>query len=251
MTSLLQYIHLYGLILGVAVVLGYTVAENRLKKHGFAFPRNAVIFIILSGVIGARIYHVLTDFSLYWPNAIVNIFFIWEGGLGIYGGVVGGLFGLLVWYAWKGKHSGLPLLVYTDIGVLGVSLAQSVGRWANFVNQEVYGKPTLLPWGIFIDPQNRAEQYLSFDRYHPLFLYESIGAFALWIVLMKVSSFSNWKIGMGKLTALYLLWYAFLRFILDFLRINPATFWVLTIGQWCSIGIWALVLFIVFGKKLS
>ena len=132
----------------------------------------------MGGIIGARLYHVLTPSpsnlladgsNPYFQNPM-RIMYVWEGGLGIPGGVAGGALALLIF----ARRQAQSFVVWGDLAVAGLLLAQGIGRWGNYVNQELYGAPSQLPWAISISLQNRLPAYAAFETFHPLFLYESI-----------------------------------------------------------------------------
>ncbi|MFZ1397859.1 MAG: prolipoprotein diacylglyceryl transferase, partial [Candidatus Promineifilaceae bacterium] len=144
---------------------------------------NGIIICLILGLIGARLYHVLTPspsmaaFGIESPADYFRnpqlLFNLRNGGLGIYGGLAGGALGLLIFT----RRNRLPLLPWADMTVVGVALGQAFGRWGNFMNQELYGRPTTVPWAIFIDPLNRLPNFAEFNTFHPAFLYESLWNF--------------------------------------------------------------------------
>ena len=171
-------IHLYGIILMAGVIAAAFLADNEAKRRNKdpEFLWDSLIWIVIGGVVGARLWHILTPsvstgttFSYYLSNPLEALA-IWKGGLGIPGAVIGGAFALYLTARAKRQN----FLLWADIVIPGVALGQAIGRWGNFVNQELYGKPSDLPWSIFIDPENRLSGYLDVARYHPLFLYESL-----------------------------------------------------------------------------
>ncbi len=190
---------------------------------------NGLIVVLIFAVIGARLYHVLTPSPSmaavgiespldYFrnPAMLINLR---AGGLGIYGGLAGGALGAWI-YA---KRHNLSWLGWTDIGVVGVALGQVFGRWGNFFNQELYGRPTNLPWAIFIDPQHRLPAYATFERFHPAFLYESLWSLFAFIVLYVLAKRYSSRLFKGELTALYLIFYAVGRILLETVRLDSRT----------------------------
>ncbi len=181
---------------------------------------------LIFAVIGARLYHVLTPSPSmaaigiespmdYFrnPALLVNLR---AGGLGIYGGLAGGVFGLWL-YTRRNKMS---LLGWTDIAAAGVALGQVFGRWGNFFNQELYGRPTDLPWAITIAPQYRLAAYAEFSKFHPAFLYESLWSLLAFIVLFTLAKKAYKSLLLGELTALYLIFYAVGRILLETVRLD-------------------------------
>ena len=158
------------------------------------------------GLAGARLYHVIDQWDYYWlhPGQIVML---WRGGMGIFGGILGGLVGL--WWQAKTWKNWLKL---ADAGAVGLALGQVIGRWGNYFNQELYGKPTSLPWAIYIKPENRLIEVINFDYFHPLFLYESLWCLIIFIILIKAINRYKYKIGSGQVLVLYLGLYGLGRF---------------------------------------
>lgn len=182
-------IHWYGVIIAVAVMVGAFVAERQiqLRKGPSSFVWDVLIWVVPAGIIGARLWYVLNDMaggSNYFTEDPGRILRIQEGGLHIYGAVLGGLL-VAWWYARRRKFSFWMLL---DAVAPTLLIAQAVGRIANFINQELYGPPTDLPWGVSIEAVNRiapwddmASYPVETTRFHPTFFYES-----LWNILMAV-----------------------------------------------------------------
>jgi phosphatidylglycerol---prolipoprotein diacylglyceryl transferase len=190
---------------------------------------NGIIWCMIFGVIGARLYHVLTPSPSmaavgintpldYFrnPAQLINLR---NGGLGIYGGLAGGVFGLWIYV----RRHAIPLLIWTDLAAVGVSLGQVFGRWGNFFNQELYGRPTTLPWAITIAPEHRLPAYAQFSQFHPAFLYESMwNLFAFLMLWLLAKRYAN-KLITGELTALYLIFYAIGRILLETVRLDSRT----------------------------
>jgi phosphatidylglycerol:prolipoprotein diacylglycerol transferase len=173
-------------------------------------------------LIGARIYHILTPSpasgltTRYYLENPLQMLAIWNGGLGIYGGIVGGIIGIWL-YARRHKQ---PLLRWLDLVAPSMAIGQAIGRWGNFVNQELYGAPSDLPWAIYIDPVNRLPGYAEFERFHPLFLYESLWMLGTALLLISLAQRFHAQGRHGDLTLLYIVSYAVIRFLLDFLRLD-------------------------------
>ena len=210
-------LHVYGLLLAIGVVIASMIAERRWKRWGHD-PRdfqNIVVVVVICGVVGARLYHVASDYQLFeghWDR----VFEIWKGGLSIWGVVIGGMIGVVVMCRIKGYDS----LGLMDAIVPGLAVAQAIGRWGNWFNQELFGEPTTLPWGLEIDPGNRPEGFERFSTFHPTFLYESLLILVLVVVLLKVER--RFRLRRGQLGALYVMGYTFGRFFLEHLRIDDA-----------------------------
>ncbi|MHB8627181.1 MAG: prolipoprotein diacylglyceryl transferase [Aggregatilineales bacterium] len=229
------YIHFYALLLLTGLIVGAWITARRARERGFDPDHvwNAILWAAIPGLIGARLYHVLTptpgsglstDYYFQHPEQILAI---WNGGLGIYGAVAGGLLGIWL-YARKHKQ---PLLPWLDLAVPGLALAQAIGRWGNFVNQEVYGQPSTLPWAIYISPDKRLPGYEQYATYHPLFLYESILDALSFVALLWIERrFRKW-LRPGDLILCYMLMYPPIRSALDLLRLDSAGIGSLTIAQ--------------------
>lgn len=216
-------LHAYGLIIGLAILLGYFLVEKKAHqlKWSTHFLERSFWLVVLGGILGARLYHVLSDFHLY-QDQVVNALKIWNGGLSIIGAVLGAAITLILITRWqKPDHS---WVAYLDLAVFGLPFAQAVGRWANFVNQELYGLPTTLPWGIYIRPENRLPGWESFTLFHPLFAYEMIlmiiFGLASWGLADYFSQRQATRIGSGWYFYAYVVYYSLIRVILDFLRLD-------------------------------
>ncbi|MBC7250450.1 MAG: prolipoprotein diacylglyceryl transferase [Anaerolineae bacterium] len=221
-------VYWYGVIIVTGVLLGAYVASIEAKRRGLNPDHvwNGLLLCLILGIIGARLYHVFSSprgGSLGWEYYRQNpaaIFRIWEGGLGIYGAVVGGILGLLI-YSYVSK---LNFLQWADLGALGLVLGQSVGRWANYVNKELYGYPTTLPWGITIPaeyriiPFNDLTKYPLDTRFHPVFLYESLWNLAGFLLLFYISRKWAQRLLEGDIFFLYLIWYPLGRAMIESLR---------------------------------
>jgi phosphatidylglycerol:prolipoprotein diacylglycerol transferase len=224
-------VHWYGILI-VAGILAATYLSTymaRLRGKDPEFVWDALVWCVVLGVVGARLYHVLTVTPSmgvgrwYYFQHPVKIFALWEGGLGIYGAVAGGALGLYI-VARRAKE---PMLVWTDILVPGLILAQAIGRWGNFVNQELYGRPTDLPWGIYIEPRYRVLGYEMYERFHPTFIYESMWNLALCLVLVYLTWRYRERLVTGLTTAVYFISYSLIRFLLEFIRLDsPRIGWI-------------------------
>ncbi len=227
-------VHWYGILLTSGILLGAWVVSLEVRRRGMDPDHiwNALIWCVILGVIGARLYHVLTPSPsmgdpLYYFHHPVEIFYINRGGLGIYGGILGGILGVLI-YARRAK---LDPWVWLDLGAPGLALGQFVGRWGNFVNQELYGGPTDAPWGIYIAPQNRLPGYTQYERFHPTFLYESLWNLGTFAVLYFLLRRKGEKLLKGEIMGLYAILYSTGRFLLEFVRLDSFTAWGISMAQ--------------------
>lgn len=232
------YIRFYGIILMLGALAAAFLAEHEAKRKGLKseFVWDALIWVLIAGIIGARLWHVFTpppsmvamgyttQYYLTHPLALINTR---AGGLGIPGAVIGGGLGLY-FYSRRRKQS---FMVWADIAVPGVALAQAIGRWGNFFNQELYGKPSTLPWAIYIDPGNRVPGYEQFSTFQPLFLYESLWNLVNMVFLLFMSRrFASW-LKDGDLLLMYLVGYPVGRFFLEFLRLDSPRFGTINVNQ--------------------
>jgi phosphatidylglycerol:prolipoprotein diacylglycerol transferase len=205
----------YGLIISLAIFICILVIERLAKKTGknYALVWEAAPIVILFGIVGARIYHVSHYLKFYLANPI-RIIEIWNGGLGIIGAIIVGGIAVLIYLKFR-KHEILPWL---DIIAVALPLAQSIGRWANFFNQELFGIPTNLPWAVYIPFEKRPTQYLNFNSFHPVFLYESLLNLILFVFLYI--NFNNGKKPQGFFLRSYIIGYSLIRFALEFIKFN-------------------------------
>jgi len=217
----------YGMLIMAGVIAAAVLSYYKAKKTGLEpdVIVDSLTWIVLGGIIGARIWHILTPpasmveqgiTTLYYLTHPLDAIAVWKGGLGIPGAVAGGAFAFYL-YARKRKIS---FGVWADIFAPGVALGQAIGRWGNFINQEVYGKPTTLPWAITIDIDHRLPEYISFSTYHPLFLYESLFNLANMGFLLWFSGKFKDKVKPGDVFLTYLITYPIFRFFMEYLRLD-------------------------------
>jgi phosphatidylglycerol:prolipoprotein diacylglycerol transferase len=228
-------VHWYGILI-VAGILAATYLSAylaRLRGQDPEFVWDALVWCVLLGVVGARLYHVLTPTPSmgvgrwYYFEHPAQIFAIWEGGLGIYGAVAGGALGLYI----ATRSTKEPLLKWMDTIVPGLVLAQAVGRWGNYINQELYGKPTDLPWAIYIEPRFRLPGYEMYELFHPTFFYESMWNLAACLALVYVIWRYRGKLIPGVTTSVYFISYSVIRFLLEFIRLDAASVGPVAIAQ--------------------
>ncbi|MSO78967.1 MAG: prolipoprotein diacylglyceryl transferase [Acidimicrobiia bacterium] len=210
-------LHVYGILLAIGVVIAATMAERRWKRwghdpHDF---QNIVVVVVICGVVGARLYHVISDYQLFEGDWL-RVFEIWKGGLSIWGVVIGGMLGIIVMC----RRKGYDTLGLMDAIVPGLLVAQALGRFGNWFNQELFGEPSKLPWALEIDKVNRPAGFEHFATFHPTFLYESLYCLALFFLLVQVER--RTRLRRGQLGAIYVMGYTFGRFWLEHLRIDDA-----------------------------
>jgi len=219
-------VYWYGLLIAIGALAGAYVADREARRRGENPDHvwNGLIVCLVLGLIGARLYHVFSspppgmgvgwDFYRQHPE---KIFAFWEGGfrgLGIYGAVAGGLLGVALYTRW----AKLPFLRWADIAIIGLPLGQAIGRWGNFFNQELYGYPTDLPWGIYIDPAHRLPGLERFERFHPTFLYESLWNVGVFLALLYLARRFGDRLLPGDLLLCYGILYPVGRFLVEFQR---------------------------------
>ena len=219
----------YGVILMSGAVAGAWLAAREAKRRG-GDPEvvwDLLVYLIIGGVIGARLWHVFTPppssieqgiTTAYYLTHPLDLINLRKGGLGIPGAVIGGAIALY-FYTRKNKMS---FAEWADIAAPSLALGQAIGRWGNFVNQELYGAPPELPWKIYIDPQYRVSGFGGYDYFHPLFLYESLWNFANMFFLIWLSRRFADRLNPGDVLLAYLVAYPIGRFLLDFLRIDAS-----------------------------
>lgn len=257
----------YGLLIGLAVWLAISLAEKIIKQSDLSQDKliSVLPFLIVASLIGARTYHVIDLWDYYQQNW-TQIWAVWRGGIGIYGAILGGLVGVLIWKWWQKRTWHQVWLVF-DISAIVLPLAQAVGRWGNYFNQELYGRPSQLPWAITIDLENRLAGFEEVSTYHPLFLYESILNFGLFLILYRWWNQDKPILGKLKLTSVYLIGYGLIRFGLEYLRLETWTWNGVVVAQLVSASVvgagvllwWsssyklksAAVVFLVFATSLS
>ena len=210
----------YGLCiaLGIAAATWLTARELDRKGYDAALALDALLFVVPLGFIGARVYHVLTDYELYAGDPFPGVFAVWNGGLGIYGAVIGGFIGVLIF----ARFRGIGPLAFADAAAPGLILAQAIGRWGNYFNQELFGRPSDLPWAIEIAPENRPAGFADAAAFHPTFLYESIWNAIVCLVLLWVARRFAGRLKNGDVFLLYVSLYSVGRFFVEALRIDPA-----------------------------
>jgi len=230
--------HLYGFLIGLGVLVGAGVSAKMAKevklKAGAVW--DSLLWILGGGVLGARVYHVV-DYWAYYRQNLGEIVAVWQGGLGIFGGIVGGVLGL--WLYTKSKVRFLKLL---DVVAFGLPIGQAIGRWGNWFNQELYGKPTSSFWGIYIRPENRLLSVLNYERFQPVFLYESLWCLGVFGVLYWLVKNERVELGKGRLFMAYLGLYGLGRFFLEFLRLESWQIYGVNVAQAISLGLvgWAV-----------
>lgn len=222
-------------MLGALAAAFLAEREARRRGQNKEMVWDGLLWVLIGGIIGARLWHIFTPQpSMLVPDPttgelvnpyfiggvpqILDILSIWNGGLGIPGAVIGGLLALYLFT----RSQKLKFALWADIVAPALALGQAIGRWGNFVNQEVYGAPTDLPWAIRIDPLYRLPEYANVEYYHPLFLYESLWNLANMFLLLWLARRFVARLKSGDLFLIYIVNYGIGRFLLEFLRLDSA-----------------------------
>jgi prolipoprotein diacylglyceryl transferase len=240
----------YGLMIALGVVVAVRIAGRRAEARGVGTVEDfssIAMWAVPAGVIGGRAYHVITDVQLFRGNW-AEAFMIWHGGLGIWGGVA---LGVVVGF-WRARVRGLNAWAILSCAAPAIAIAQAIGRWGNWWNQELFGGPTTLPWALRVSDSVAIKAGESAGTtFHPTFLYESIGCVVLAGLLVLVERRLN--PAPGRLLAWYAAGYTALRFLIEGLRIDPAhSAGGLRLNQWVSLAVFALsVGFLLFDARRS
>lgn len=212
-------IHFYGLTLLVAIAVAVAITGVRWTRRGgdWDFVFRVAVWGVAFGIVGARLYHVITSWNEL-PDAWWGPFAIWKGGLGIWGGIgLGALAGAIV-----ARRSGVSVAELADCAAPALLVAQGIGRFGNWWNQELFGGPTDLPWGLEIDPEHRPFEHADAETFHPTFLYEALWSFAMAAVLLALERAFRSRIRPGNLFWLYVALYSLGRIWIEMLRVDPS-----------------------------
>jgi len=222
-------VHLYGVIIMLGAV-GAAFLAARQARFWREDPEkvwDALAWVLIGGVIGARLWHIFTPppsmveaglTTRYYLTHPLDAIAVWNGGLGIPGAILGG--GLALYFFTR--RARLSFGRWADVAAPAIALGQAIGRWGNFVNQEVYGRPTDLPWAITIDPAYRVPGFEEFSTFHPLFLYESVWNLANMFLLLWLGRRFADRLRDGDLFLIYLFVYPVGRFLMEFIRLDSA-----------------------------
>jgi prolipoprotein diacylglyceryl transferase len=240
----------YALCILVGILVAVWVGNRRWVARGGqqGTVADVAVWAVPFGIVGGRIYHVLTEWDPYFGAGgdPLQALQVWRGGLGIWGAITLGGVG-----AWIGcRRRGIRLPAYADAVAPGIALAQAIGRWGNWFNQELYGRPTDLPWGLEIAPENRPEAYAAAETFHPTFLYESL--WCVGVAIAVVWADRRFRMGHGRAFAFYVALYALGRAWIESLRIDPADLVLgLRFNVWTSLLVLAgAVAYIVVSARL-
>jgi phosphatidylglycerol:prolipoprotein diacylglycerol transferase len=237
----------YGVVLAVSVCLAYFVARKRIIAAGYegVWFERLFFYVVIFGFIGARFYHVISDFELYRENILSGLY-VWRGGLGIYGALIGGVIGLVLFLIRNREFTWDKFLKLLDLLFPALLVGQIVGRFGNLFNYELYGYPVGSNFGLFVPEEFRAPKYFMFERFHSLFLYEGVFNLVLLVLLLLLEK--KRKMVYGNLFFLSVLGYNSGRFFLEFLRIDSVFIGVLRLNALVSL-ITVLVLAVVIWRR--
>jgi phosphatidylglycerol---prolipoprotein diacylglyceryl transferase len=230
----------YGLLLATGVLVAGWVARREFRRRGadpdLAYP--IAVWAVPFGLVGARLYHVITDWGAFWPHHLTDMVKIWQGGLGIWGAVLGGMLGV-----WIGcRRVRLAFWMVADAIAPGLILAQAIGRWGNYANQELYGHPSSLPWAVQINPAHRYAPYQAYSTFQPMFLYESIWDACMCLVLLWFARRYWREVPWSTVFALYIVLYDLIRLPLETMKVDPADH---VLGQ--RINVWVAASTLIIG----
>jgi phosphatidylglycerol:prolipoprotein diacylglycerol transferase len=210
----------YGILMATSIVVGLWLGYREARR--VKLPADDIVSIgqwaILAGLVGARLYEVAFNWDYYgqYPWKIPAV---WEGGLAIHGGlIVGPLVGALLAWRWH-----VPVLKGLDVAAPSLAIGQAIGRWGNFFNEEAFGRPTDLPWKLYISPSHRPPGYAQYDYFHPTFLYESLWDLAVFLVLVGLVR-PRAEERSGVVFFAYIGLYSIGRFVIEGLRLD--SFWL-------------------------
>lgn len=242
-------IRYYGLMYIIAIALALFFIKRDIEKFklnvSYKELENAIFWVVIFGILGARIYHVIPNWDYYSKN-LLEIIAVWHGGLAIYGGIIGGIIGGYIISRIKNWN----FLRMADITIPYLALGQAIGRWGNFFNKEAYGPPTDVLWAIYIPPENRIRGFENYDYFHPTFWYESILNYLNFAFLLYFRNSKFYK-NNGQVLSIYILNYGIIRFFMEFQRIDTDVVFGIKFAHIFSIiaillGILGLI---AFGRK--
>lgn len=226
----------YGLLIALAILIGVTLSQYLAKRRGVRpeLLGDLAIWLLLAAIPCARIYYVLFEWQEYAQRP-EDIIAIWKGGIAIHGAIIGGAIAAIIF----ARLNRVSFWQLSDLVAPSLVLGQAIGRWGNFFNSEAFGRPTDLPWKVYIPPTRRPPEYLNYDYFHPTFLYESLwnlAVFALLIYLFFWGLKHKEHLKIGTLTFVYLIAYSIGRFWIEALRTDSLMLGYLKIAQIVSLG---------------
>ncbi|MDD5731293.1 MAG: prolipoprotein diacylglyceryl transferase [Patescibacteria group bacterium] len=237
-------IYWYGVIFAMAFLFGFLVVVREARRREINIDKtiNLVFWVLVFGFLGARLVFVLLNWGFYSPN-LINVLNIWQGGLSLFGGIIGGGLFLIVYSLFKKENAWKALDLFAPALLIGLA----IGRWGNFFNQEYFGLPSNYPVALYVHPANRPWELRSFAFFHPLFLYESLLCLILFIVLILMRK--RRQLASGTVFLSFILGYSVIRFFIEFLSIESKVLWNLTLEQIISLIFATVVVAILLIKK--
>jgi phosphatidylglycerol---prolipoprotein diacylglyceryl transferase len=221
-------VHWYGIMYAIGLAVAFVVIEREARRRDLdtGLLANGFILIAFAALVGGRLYHVIDQWDARYKNDLLAIVLPPYSGLGVYGGIATGFLAAVLYTRWKRQ----PFLGWADAAAPGLLVMQAVARWGNFFNQELYGPPTKLPWGIAIECANRTETWACPPvgttpvdaHFVPLFLYESLSGLVGAVVLLMLARRAR-GLRPGDIVLLFFAWYGTTRFVLEPLRTNNWT----------------------------
>jgi prolipoprotein diacylglyceryl transferase len=242
----------YALCIILGIIAAIWIGERRWVARGGKSGEvsDLAVWAVPFGLVGGRLYHVITDYQLYFggDNNPVTALYLWRGGLGVWGAIAMGALGVVI----GARRMGIKLLPVLDAMAPGVLVAQAIGRWGNWFNQELFGRPTDLPWGLEIDLAHRPVGYLDAQTFHPTFLYEFFWCLAAFFFVVWADR--RFRLGHGRVLALYVMAYTLGRGWIEMLRIDDVQLQNvlgLRLNVWTSIVLFtaAAIYFVVAGRR--
>ncbi len=240
----------YALCIILGIVVAVWLGDRRWVARGGrpGTVGDVAVWMVPFGLVGGRLYHVLTDPQLYFGEGKdpVTALYIWRGGLGIWGAIALGALG--AWIGCRRRH--IKFRAFADALAPGIVIAQGLGRWGNYFNQELYGKPTSLPWGLKIDRELRPSEFVDQPTFHPTFLYESLWDLGVAGIVIYLDR--RLKLGYGRAFALYVMAYTLGRAWIEYLRIDDANhFFGVRLNIWTSAIVFmaAAAYFVIVGRR--
>jgi prolipoprotein diacylglyceryl transferase len=242
----------YALCIILGIIAAIWIGERRWVARGGkpGEVSDLAVWAVPFGLVGGRLYHVITDYQLYFggDNNPVTALYLWRGGLGVWGAIAMGALGVVI----GARRKGIKLLPVLDAMAPGVLVAQAIGRWGNWFNQELFGRPTDLPWGLEIDLAHRPVGYLDAQTFHPTFLYEFFWCLAAFFFVVWADR--RFQLGHGRVLALYVMAYTLGRGWIETLRIDDVQLQNvlgLRLNVWTSIVLFtaAAIYFVVAGRR--
>jgi phosphatidylglycerol:prolipoprotein diacylglycerol transferase len=243
-------VYWYGICYALGLMLAYLVIRHGVRARGLDenLFANGMIIVAIAALIGGRAYHVIDQWALY-KDDLSRIILPPYSGLGVYGGIFGGMIAVIVYV--RMKHQ--SFWAWADAIAPGLFAMEFVARWGNFFNQELYGPPTTAPWGIAIECSHRVAAYLcpplgstpASAHFQPLFLYESISGLVGMTALLWLTNRYATRLRTGEIALVFFIWYAIVRFLLEFLRVDNWTFFGIPTAQVISTAVIAVAAILV------